>query len=197
MSAMSFDPFWRAAPPFRGTPIGAAGRGVAGGLVGALLLSVLSRLPRALRGERGPGRSGQPAAPPDPLLARALATAQSPGPEGLAEQFAFKAASGLFGRDIAPYARPAGRVVHLVYGAAWGGFYGLLQGSYRRPPVPFGAAYGLMVWLVGPAFLVPAMRLIGRPSEEPAARTAALVAGHVAYGLALAATFEALRRDGR
>jgi hypothetical protein len=194
---MILDVFWRAAPAVRGTPLGAVARGGAGGLAGALLLSVLSRIPRALSGGGEPNRSGQPPVAPDPLLARALAIAQSPGPEGLAEQFAFKAASGLFGRDIAPYARPAGRAVHLAYGAVWGTLYGILQSSYRRPPVPFGAVYGLLVWLVGPAFLVPAMRLIGRPSEEPAARTAALIAGHVSYGLALAATFEALRRDAR
>jgi xanthosine utilization system XapX-like protein len=139
----------------------------------------------------------RPAEPLEPTLARALTLPQSPGPEGLAEQFAYKVATGVFGRDLSAHLRPAGRAVHLAYGAAWGMLYGLLQASYPRPPVPFGAAYGLVVWLVGPAFLVPAMRLIGRPSEEPVARTAALVAGHVAYGLALAATFEALRRDGR
>jgi uncharacterized membrane protein YagU involved in acid resistance len=110
----------------------------------------------------------------------------------LAEQFAFKVAAGIFGQDIGPDVRLAGRVVHLAYGSAWGMLYGLLQATYRRPPAAFGATYGLAVWLVGPAFLVPAMRLMGRPSEEPPARSVALIAGHLAYGVALATTFEAL-----
>ncbi len=85
----------------------------------------------------------------------------------------------------------------MVYGSAWGMLYGLLQASYPRPPAAFGAIYGFMVWLIGPAFLVPAMRLMGRPSEEPVARSAALITGHLAYGVALATAFEALQRKTR
>ena len=175
-----------------GTPIGAAARGIAGGLAGALLLSVVSRVLPGLRARRITIPPGQPEDAAEPTLAQSLTLAQSPGPEGLAEQFAFKVAAGIFGQDIGPHARLAGRAVHLAYGSAWGMLYGLLQASYRRPPALFGATYGLVVWLVGPAILVPAMRLMGRPTEEPVARSAALIAGHLAYGLALATTFEAL-----
>ena len=181
----------------RGTPLGAAGRGLAGGIAGAILLSVLSRILPGLRAWRSGSELLPPVGRPEATPARALTQVQSPGPEGLAEQFAFKVGAGVFGRDISPQTRPAGRAVHLAYGAWWGMLYGLLQASFRRPPALFGAAYGLAVWLVGPAFLVPAMRLMGRPSEEPSGRTAALVAGHVAYGLALAAVFEALQRETR
>jgi len=152
-----------------------------------------------LRAQQLPIPSGRSddAAQVQPTLARALTISQSPGPEGLAEQFAFKVASGVFGRDLSSSARLAGRVTHVVYGSAWGMLYGLLQASYPRPPALFGALYGFLVWLIGPAFLVPSMRLMGRPSQEPAARTAALITGHLAYGLALAAAFEALQRKTR
>lgn len=50
----------------------------------------------------------------------ALVQPTAPGPEGLAEQFAFKVAAGLFDRDLAAAARPAGLAVHFVYGSAWG-----------------------------------------------------------------------------
>ncbi len=183
---------YRATTVVGGTPLGAAGRGVAEGLAGALLLSVISRVLPGLRAPRMSIPLGRRDDSPAPTLAQALTLAQSPGPEGLAEQFAFKVAAGIFGQDIGPHVRLAGRVVHLVYGSAWGMLYGLLQATYRRPPAAFGATYGLVVWLVGPAFLVPAMRLMGRPSEEPPARSAALIAGHLAYGVALATTFEAL-----
>jgi uncharacterized membrane protein YagU involved in acid resistance len=177
-----------------GTPIGAAGRGIAGGLAGALLLSIVSRMLPVLRTQRIPVPTGRSADAFQPTLAQALTVSQSPGPEGLAEQFAFKVASGVFGRDLSSSARLAGRVIHVVYGSAWGMLYGLLQASYPRPPGAFGAIYGFLVWLIGPAFLVPAMRLMGRPSEEPVGRTAALITGHLAYGVALATAFEALQR---
>ncbi len=44
---------------------------------------------------------------PDVSPAAALVQPVSPGPEGLAEQFAFKTASGLFNHDISSYVRPA------------------------------------------------------------------------------------------
>jgi uncharacterized membrane protein YagU involved in acid resistance len=181
----------------KATPLGAAGRGIAGGLAGALLLSVVSRVLPGLRVRRTGVSLGLPEDPAVPTLAQALALAQSPGPEGLAEQFAFKVAAGIFGQDIGPRVRLAGRLVHLAYGAAWGMLYGLLQATYRRPPAASGATYGLVVWLVGPVFLVPTMRLMGKPSEEPAARSVALIAGHLVYGVALATAFEALQRQTR
>jgi uncharacterized membrane protein YagU involved in acid resistance len=106
-----------------------------------------------------------------------------------------KVASGLFGRDITAYTRPAGFAVHVVYGSTWGVLYGLLQASGRWPPGLFGILYGLVVWLVGPALLVPAMKLMRPPQEEPRLRTAMMVAGHIAYGVAIAGAFETLERE--
>jgi uncharacterized membrane protein YagU involved in acid resistance len=191
------DLLYRATTNRGGTPIGAAGRGIVGGLAGALLLSIVSRMLPVLRTHRLSLPTDRPADASQPTQARALTLSQSPGPEGLAEQFAFKVASGVFGRDLSSNARLAGRVIHVVYGSAWGMLYGLLQASYPRPPAAFGAIYGFLVWLIGPAFLVPAMRLMGRPTEEPVARSAALITGHLAYGVALATVFEALQRKTR
>jgi uncharacterized membrane protein YagU involved in acid resistance len=133
--------------------------------------------------------------PPTVTPAGALSRPQAPGPEGLAEQFSFKVASGIFGRDITPYMRPIGMATHLTYGSLWGTLYGLLQASYRRSPRLSGGAYGLMVWAVGPAFLVPAMKLLHPLSEEPPLRTGMMAAGHIAYGIALAEAFERLERE--
>jgi uncharacterized membrane protein YagU involved in acid resistance len=215
------------------TPIGAAARGLAGGLVATVLLSFLARVlpgmanqprPRdplrrpedpfdaeqvrrwqlraqapaahtAPSGQTGKRESRGAAGWPGTDPATALAQPQAPGPEGLAEQFAFKIASGVFGVDISPKARAVGLATHLAYGSAWGLLYGLLQASYRRPPAAFGALYGLFVWLVGPALLVPAMRLMRPPHQEPPVRTAMLLVGHLAYGVAAAATFEILERE--
>jgi hypothetical protein len=125
----------------------------------------------------------------------ALTLPQSPGPEGLAEQFAYKVASGVFGRDIVPHTRLAGRACHVAYGSAWGMMYGLLQASYPLAPGLAGPLYGALVWMVGPAALGPAMQLMERPSEMPRSRGLSLVVGHLAYGLVLALGFRAMDKD--
>jgi len=154
-----------------------------------------SRSPAAYR--HGPDEKAKDeGGPPDVTPAGALVAPVSPGPEGLAEQFAFKFASGLFGRDISRYNRPAGLAVHLAYGSAWGLLFGLLQGSRRRSPLPFGGFFGSVVYLVGPGCLVPAMKIMRPPSEEPPLRTIVLLAGHVLYGMALATAFDRLEFEG-
>ena len=161
-----------------------------------------SQTPAAFRGAADAGQ-GAPSAPdggaaggatPSATPSGALATPQAPGPEGLAEQFAFKVAAGVFDRDTSRYLRPMGLATHLAYGSLWGALYGLTQASYRRRPARFGAAYGLAVWLVGPAALVPAMKLMRPPWDEPPIRTSMMVAGHLVYGLAVAEAFEVLER---
>ncbi|MFN3647982.1 MAG: hypothetical protein ACK47B_00270 [Armatimonadota bacterium] len=142
-----------------------------------------------------PGCGGKPAGgPPATQPAGALTQPQGPGPEGLAEQFAFKLASGVFNRDISRHVRPLGLATHFAYGSTWGILYGLLQSSYRLHPGVFGGGFGLLVYGVGPALLVPKMGLMGTPTEEPPERTWMLVAGHVIYGLALSEVFDALER---
>lgn len=163
-----------------------------GSVVSAAVWDLVDGPPAPERTAPPAARRDRPGEPPGVTPAGALTQPQAPGPEGLAEQFAFKVASGLFGRDIGPAARPAGVAVHLAYGSVWGMFYGLLQSSYRLPTVPFGIAYGLVVWGVGPAFLLPAMKLTRPPLQEHPVRTAMLLAGHVVYGVALARGFEAL-----
>jgi hypothetical protein len=119
---------------------------------------------------------------------------ESPGPEGIAEQFAYKVASAIFDTDISSIKKPVGMVTHLSYGSFWGGMYGLLRTALRTPVLATGAIFGLGVWAIGPATLVPAMKLMGKPTEEPPIRTAMMVLGHVAYGVALAEAFELEQR---
>ena len=121
--------------------------------------------------------------------ATALRQPQSPGPEGLAEQFAFKVASGLFERDIAASLRTYGRIVHFVYGTSWGVVYQtLMSARAARHPIA-GASYGLAVYVIGPALLLPAMRIMGPVRDERPFRTMLLVAAHVIYGVALSRSF--------
>lgn len=126
--------------------------------------------------------------------AQALAQSHSPGPEGIAAQFARKLAFGMFDSNVSRYAQAAGETVHFAYGTAWGALYGLVQASVRRAPGPLGLVFGLVVWLVGPALLVPAMRLMPPPQRESRLRLALMVLGHLVYGLAVAGVFELQER---
>jgi uncharacterized membrane protein YagU involved in acid resistance len=180
------------------SPLGALLAGIAAGLVGTIALSVLSRVLPVMPGPRHsdedpnvPGAGGYMArATP----AQALTETQSPGPEGLAQQFAFKVGAGLFGIDISGSSRAWGLLTHLIYGSAWGALLGLLLASFRVPAILFGLVYGLLVWLVGPGLLVPAMRLMPPLRAQGAHRIAVLVAAHLVWGVLVAVSFQYLQR---
>src|SRR5688500_3973634 len=184
------------------TPLGALLTGVAAGLTGTLALSALSRIMPSMQfGRPNPLESRPEEDESDANLvvratpAQALTEPQSPGPEGLAQQFAFKMASGLFGRDISQSARLWGLAVHLLYGAAWGAAIGVLLGTFSWPAPWAGLVFGLFVWFVGPVLLVPAMRILPPLPRQGAPRIAILVAGHLAWGAVVAYTFRFL--EGR
>jgi hypothetical protein len=152
-----------------------------------------SQSPAAYQGhpEQHPG--GPPAFTP----AGALVRAPVPGPEGLAEQFAFKVASGVFDSDITPKMRPVGMATHLAYGSTWGALYGLVQGSIHARPGLMGPLFGLLVYGVGPGWLVPRMKIMPSPREESPQRTSMLILGHLVYGCVLAEAFDLLDRPDR
>jgi hypothetical protein len=158
------------------------------GAAATALLSVLGRLAATLRlaagapGERGappPGRPPSDPSAPIPVLQ---------WPRGAAPE----------ATRVGHEAGVAGEVVHFTYGGLWGTVYGLVQSSYGLPPVPSGLLFGLGVWLIGPAWLVPAMRLMASPGKESPLRLAVMVAGHLIYGLAVATAYQTLapRRRG-
>jgi uncharacterized membrane protein YagU involved in acid resistance len=126
--------------------------------------------------------------------ATALRQAQAPGPEGLAEQFAFKVASGLFDRNIAASLHAYGRVVHATYGTLWGVLYNLFASDRSAARPAIGALYGLGIYVIGPALLLPAMRIVAKPRDEEPLRTSVLIAAHLIYGIALSTSLAALRR---
>ncbi len=175
------------------SPVAALANGIVSGFIATVALSLLVRLlpgfkePRPPRGDRSDQRLPQGITP-----AGALITSESPGPEGLAQQYAFKVAAGLFGRDISAHAYALGLLTHFVYGSWWGGVFGVIQATFSWPVILFGAVYGLFVWIVGPVLLVPAMKLMGYISQEPPMRTLMLATGHVVYGVVLALSFEHL-----
>jgi len=140
---------------------------------------------------RSPGAGGRRARRPPVFTAEgALVTAEGPGPEGAAAEFAVKLVTGLFGRDITWSARRAGKVVHFVYGTLWGAAYGLVAGSFRLPWALAGAAHGLLVWGVGPGLLAPMMKVLLAPGTLRPLQNMLLIGAHVLYGLIVAFGFQ-------
>jgi len=88
----------------------------------------------------------------------------------------------------------AGQLVHLAFGSAWGGLYGLLRSRRRTPLGPLGlAAFSLAVWGVSDNLLLPAFRLAGPATAYPLKSHAYAVTAHLAYGAAVWTAFELLR----
>jgi len=89
----------------------------------------------------------------------------------------------------------AGRVVHYLFGAAWGAEYAVARESVSALDSPGGAvAFSTAVWLVGDGLVLPAFRLAGGPRAYPVKNHAYAWVAHLAYGLSVAATYELLGR---
>ena len=126
--------------------------------------------------------------------AAALTEHTSPGAEGSAELFFVKVGSGLFDRDVSKYAKAGGKAVHFIYGAFGGVLYGLAKGRQRWNPWIAGVLYGVFLWGIGPAWLVPAMHLMPPPTRVPKRQEALVILGHAIYGVTVAQVSASLKR---
>ncbi|WP_432932789.1 DUF6789 family protein [Microbispora sp. CA-135349] len=89
-----------------------------------------------------------------------------------------------------------GAAAHLGFGAACGAAFALLTRG-RRPGVPLGVGYALLVWLGAYEGWVPALNILPPASRDPArGRPAVMAAAHVVYGATLALTVRATRGAG-
>lgn len=182
------------------SPLAVATKGALAGFAGTLVLSVVVKGAQWLQGLGG-GDSEQGSEEQAGIGAgQALAGGQVQAPflDQSTEIFVQKVATGLFGASLSGGARrTAGMAMHFLYGSFWGAVYGLIQSSLRLPPARHGLLYGLVVWLIGPATLVPAMHIMPPPQQQGVRKALMVVAFHVAYGLGLGLTFDAFTQERR
>ncbi len=185
------------------SPLAVAMKGALAGFAGTLALSVAvkgAQWVQRLVGVEGQQGSEGSADQAGIGAGQALTGGQVQAPflDQSTEIFVQKVATGLFGTSLSGGARrTAGMAMHFLYGSFWGAVYGLIQSSLRLPPAPHGLLYGLVVWLIGPATLVPAMHIMPPPQKQGVRKALMVVGFHVAYGLGLGLTFDAFTRGER
>jgi hypothetical protein len=165
-------------------------KGVAAGLVGTFVMtSALQAATQAIG--RVSAKDGEDV---DDYSNVAELTALDSSPQVPAtEQVAERLASQVFRRELSEETRQRlGVGIHWAYGAFWGALSAQLQLTLRPPAVPYGAALGIAVWMVGPARLVPALGLYERPATSGITRRVIAIGLHVLYGVATALTLERL-----
>ena len=83
---------------------------------------------------------------------------------------------------------------HLLYGAAAGTFYGLVQAAAALPAAVAGPGFGLVLWAAGYLGWMPAAGVLPQPWRQRAGDALTPVVAHLVYGLALGLVERAVRR---
>jgi len=163
-------------------------KGVAAGLVGTLVMtSALQVASRLL--SSGPADSSEAADDPFEVAeSSALDSSQASTPT---EQVAERLASTVFNHELSQENRQRlGLGIYWAYGAFWGALSAQIQLRLRPPALPYGIILGVVVWLIGPGRIVPALRLYQRPPSPGIARRLLAISLHIIYGLTTAVTLD-------
>jgi hypothetical protein len=163
------------------TPLGAVVRGLVAGAVGTAAMDLL----QFARYKLGGGE--------ERLLAWEFSAGlkdweQAPAPAHIGK----RVVEGVFQRQLPPErAALTNNLVHWGYGIAWGGLFGLVEGSVRSPKVHHGLALGATVWTASYIFL-PLAKLY-RPIWEYDVKVLAKDLGdQLVYGLGTAGAYRLL-----
>jgi uncharacterized membrane protein YagU involved in acid resistance len=165
----------------RSSPLGAFCGGLAAGFVGALAQNLFFAWTKKLAPEPStqafePVETEQRNEMPSQTVARRVT-------EQLARRGPLEHTAG------------AAQAVHLAFGSAWGGAYGLAAGTLPRLGTLKGSlGFGMVVWLISDDIILPAFQLSAWPHQYPVKTHLYAIAAHAVYGAAVASTFEVLRR---
>ena len=90
--------------------------------------------------------------------------------------------------------KPAGAVVHYVFGTATGGLYGALAEVSPQVTMAAGLPFGAAFWLIADEITVPMLGLSKGPTEYPISTHAYALASHLVYGMTAEFSRRALRQ---
>jgi uncharacterized membrane protein YagU involved in acid resistance len=168
------------------SPLGAIARGIAAGVVGTGVMTLAQTLPSKLQSSGGGDGGSQ-----DEGEQQQQTWDEASAPAKVAK----KVSEGVFDHEVSPKRIPLlTQGMHWGYGTAWGGVYGLLQGSVHAPPLRHGLLFGTVVWAMSYVQLVP-MGLYEPPWKYAPKDIAMEIGYHLAYGAGVAGAFRVL--DGR
>lgn len=160
------------------TPLGSLARGLAAGVVGTAAMTASQALSSMLQscGDEAGGES-----PQDPWE-------HASAPAKLAR----RVVQGVFRTDAPPEWIPVlTHGMHWAYGTAWGGVFGLIQGTRRARRLRAGVAFGTGLWVMSYVQLVP-MALYEPPWRYPPKQLALDLSYHLVYGAVVGAAYAAL-----
>jgi hypothetical protein len=160
------------------TPLGALARGLVAGAAGIVAMDLV----QFARYKLGGGE--------ERLLAWELSAGlkdweQAPAPAQIGKRIV----EGVFQRQLPPErAALTSNLTHWGYGIAWGGLFGLVEGSLRRRRIRHGLVLGATVWTA--SYIVLPLARLYRPIWEYDARVLAKDLGdHLVYGVGAASAY--------
>jgi uncharacterized membrane protein YagU involved in acid resistance len=86
---------------------------------------------------------------------------------------------------------------HTAFGGGMGAVFGAMRDVLPRNTAAAGALFGAGLWTAMYPLALPAVGLYPKPDDDHTPRAWAIAAGHLIYGLSLAAAFDAARPRGR
>ena len=167
------------------TPLGALFRGLVAGALGAAAQNLFFRVTASVA----------PKSPRDVFRAPEPEQVNETATQTLGRRFVERLMQrGPLAEDTR---QKAGDIVHYAFGAVWGGLYGITResvGAYLLPSPLLVAGFSTAVWAIGDEIALPAFRLSAWPQRYPVGTHAYAFAAHLAYGTAVAASYELLKR---
>jgi len=173
-------------------------KGLAAGLVGGLVASwtmnqFQAAWSKAMEGFEKP-HGAQSMQPSEGEHALQLSGESKEDQDDATVKAARAVSEGIFGHQLKRNEKkPAGALVHYVFGTATGGLYGAVAEATPEVTVGAGLPFGAAFWLAADEVAVPLLGLSKGPTEYPPSTHAYALASHLVYGL----TVEVTRRTVR
>lgn len=177
-------------------------KGLAAGLAGGLVASVVMNQFQALVGEHTAGiekshgaQSLQDGAPQHGVGRMLQERGSDEAQDDAAERLANAISVGVFDHELTPREKDTGgTALHYAYGISMGAVYGAAAEVVPGFTSGAGLPYGLLIWLGADEGVVPALGLSKSSAEYPLSIHVYALSSHLVYGLTTEIVRRAVRR---